>query len=588
MASPIGPKGAVPMQAGDLILVGRGSTVADFEIEKVAPANAELAGALAAGLDAYFGNDAWRGGGGGGGGGGPILRSGAGAPSAGLGTNGDAYIDTTAWTLRIKAAGAWGAPVSLIGPAGSNGTAGAAGAAGATIHTGAGAPSAGLGVNGDLYFDTVGRTLHVRATGAWGGGTSLLGPAGPQGDDGAAGLDGSLVEFSAASGFLRWRYVGGVDWVNLVALSAITGPAGAAGAAGTAGAPGTAGAAGAPGSVIRSGTGAPGAGVGVTGDWYLDTTARVLYGPKGAGGWPGSGTSLAGTPGTPGTAGADGRTILSGSGAPAAGLGANGDFHLDTTLWEIRGPKAAGAWPAPQALLPQVEIVAAAPAVPDARTFYVVPSVQVFDLAFDDVAAAGMLVPFNPGGWLAPASMDLVTDGARTFLRLIGTAGGADSHWTRLRYPAGDGRFRWLCRMGGTEPATTASRGPEPLMRASVGAAAGAENAYSAGPLKMSGSARLRIRRLQAGVITDLVSPSFDAALGITHNQWYWHECQIIGSTISTRVYPEGAATPSTWQATATDGVHAAGAGSAGFSVRGSAGLVVDLARVVWTPASLL
>ena len=46
-----------------------------------------------------------------------------------------------------------------------------------------------------------------------------------------------------------------------------------------------------------SGAGAPGAGVGANGDFYLDTTAWVLYGPKASGAWPGSGTSLVGPAG---------------------------------------------------------------------------------------------------------------------------------------------------------------------------------------------------------------------------------------------------------------------------------------------------
>lgn len=44
--------------------------------------------------------------------------------------------------------------------------------------------------------------------------------------------------------------------------------------------------------------------------------------------------------------GNDGRTILNGAGAPAAGLGLNGDFYIDPTAFLIYGPKTAGAWPA--------------------------------------------------------------------------------------------------------------------------------------------------------------------------------------------------------------------------------------------------
>jgi hypothetical protein len=42
--------------------------------------------------------------------------------------------------------------------------------------------------------------------------------------------------------------------------------------------------------------------------------------------------------------GAD-RTLLTGTTAPAAGTGIDGDFYINTTTWMIYGPKAAGAWP---------------------------------------------------------------------------------------------------------------------------------------------------------------------------------------------------------------------------------------------------
>ncbi len=53
-----------------------------------------------------------------------------------------------------------------------------------------------------------------------------------------------------------------------------------------------------------------------------------------------------GPPGTPGS------QILSGTGAPSNGSGANGDYYIDTTVGavKIHGPKAAGVWPAGVAL----------------------------------------------------------------------------------------------------------------------------------------------------------------------------------------------------------------------------------------------
>ena len=54
--------------------------------------------------------------------------------------------------------------------------------------------------------------------------------------------------------------------------------------------------------------------------------------------------ALENDPGTPGPAGEDGRTVLNGSGAPDSGLGIDGDFYIDTTADAIYGPKTGGAW----------------------------------------------------------------------------------------------------------------------------------------------------------------------------------------------------------------------------------------------------
>jgi hypothetical protein len=80
-----------------------------------------------------------------------------------------------------------------------------------------------------------------------------------------------------------------------------------------------------------TGSAAPGAGLGLVGDVYLRTSTSTIYGPKTTSGW-GSGSVITGQPGADG---ADGKTVLNGTGAPASGTGANGDFY---------GPKAAGAW----------------------------------------------------------------------------------------------------------------------------------------------------------------------------------------------------------------------------------------------------
>lgn len=68
-------------------------------------------------------------------------------------------------------------------------------------------------------------------------------------------------------------------------------------------------------------------------------------------------STLAGADGTPGTPGADGhvgtdgKTVRSGAGAPAAGLGVDGDFYINTTTDDIYGPKTSGAWGAATSLI---------------------------------------------------------------------------------------------------------------------------------------------------------------------------------------------------------------------------------------------
>ena len=85
------------------------------------------------------------------------------------------------------------------------------------------------------------------------------------------------------------------------------------------------------------------------GDAYICTTAHT----SGASSEPGVGGSwetywdlLA----EGGIDGVDGSTILSGSGAPGGGTGVDGDFYINTANWNIYGPKAGGSWPAGVAL----------------------------------------------------------------------------------------------------------------------------------------------------------------------------------------------------------------------------------------------
>lgn len=105
-----------------------------------------------------------------------------------------------------------------------------------------------------------------------------------------------------------------------------------------------------PGASVLSGSGAPSAGTGSDGDFYIDLVTDELYGPKAGGVWPTPPVSLvgpAGAPGAPGTPGTDGKSVLNGTGVPSNALGNDGDFYIDTATTDLYGPKAAGVWPTP-------------------------------------------------------------------------------------------------------------------------------------------------------------------------------------------------------------------------------------------------
>ena len=125
------------------------------------------------------------------------------------------------------------------------------------------------------------------------------GPAGPAGTVGATGPAGPAgpIGITGAAG--------------PVGAPGPTAPAGPQGPIGNTGPPGPAGA---NGNTVLNGTGAPPASVGNDGDFYIDTAADVLYGPKAGGSWPATGTSLVGAPGATGPAGPAGPTGPAGAG----------------------------------------------------------------------------------------------------------------------------------------------------------------------------------------------------------------------------------------------------------------------------------
>ncbi len=91
------------------------------------------------------------------------------------------------------------------------------------------------------------------------------------------------------------------------------------------------------GTAVLSGAGIPSVSIGKVGDFFIDTVGKVLWGPKNSTNW-GAGAALVGPQGLPG------KTVLNGAGVPAAALGTVGDFYIDVSAKAIYGPKTAAGW----------------------------------------------------------------------------------------------------------------------------------------------------------------------------------------------------------------------------------------------------
>ncbi|MDY6024852.1 MAG: hypothetical protein SPI78_01220, partial [Bergeyella zoohelcum] len=102
------------------------------------------------------------------------------------------------------------------------------------------------------------------------------------------------------------------------------------------------------GKTILSGTSNP-TNQGTDGDFYINTTTNTLFGPKTGSNW-GSGKSLVGPKGDRGTNGTNGKTILSGNSNPT-NQGTDGDFYINTTTNTLFGPKTGSNWGSGKSLI---------------------------------------------------------------------------------------------------------------------------------------------------------------------------------------------------------------------------------------------
>jgi hypothetical protein len=111
-------------------------------------------------------------------------------------TNGDVYTLTAgAWGAPV---GNIRGPQGIQGIQGPQGIQGIQGIPGNTVLYGAADPVAGTGVDGNFYINTTSHFLFgPKAAGAWPAGASLIGPPGPQGIQGPGGTDAAAVHFDA-------------------------------------------------------------------------------------------------------------------------------------------------------------------------------------------------------------------------------------------------------------------------------------------------------------------------------------------------------------------------------------------------------
>lgn len=171
----------------------------------------------------------------------------------------------------------------------------------------------------------------------------------------------STISWGSGSKFLEVEadFAGGSNYTSLgasqllsvpyalYAASGTQGPQGLIGPQGPAGVQGLTGSNGTNGSNglnILNGTTNPPAGVGVNGEFYINTITSTLFGPRTSGAWP-AGVSLIGPMGATGSTGANGLNILNGANNPTSGIGLNGEFYINTTTSTLFGPKTGAGWP---------------------------------------------------------------------------------------------------------------------------------------------------------------------------------------------------------------------------------------------------
>jgi Phage Tail Collar Domain/Collagen triple helix repeat (20 copies) len=201
------------------------------------------------------------------------------------------------------------------------------------------------------------------------------------------------------------------------------GPQGAQGPKGDTGPAGINGQNGSDGKTLLNGTAVPSTAIGSDGDFYLNTTASCLYGPKVNGAWTNTCVALVGAQGPPGPQGPMGLTGPQGPQGPRGDTGATG----------AQGPTGPAG--------PQGPIGPTGPQGPTGSNATIPANLTALsnglgiagygmmahDASYSCVLGQILLTPYNAGGGLAPAAGQLLPISQNTALfSLIGTNFGGD------------------------------------------------------------------------------------------------------------------------------------------------------------------
>ena len=206
-----------------------------------------------------------------------------------------------------------------------------------------------VGIPGRLFYATDTLQAYRDNGTSWdsygSGAAGATGPTGPTGPAGPTGAASTVAGPTGPTGPIGpTGSSGAAGSTGATGATGPTGPTGTAGAAGTAGATGPTGptgATGTSGNTVWNGTGAPSNTLGANGDFYIDTAADNLYGPKASGAWP-TGVSLVGPTGATGPTGPTGPTGATGTAGSAGATGPTGPTGA-TGATGATGPAPSGA-----------------------------------------------------------------------------------------------------------------------------------------------------------------------------------------------------------------------------------------------------